>query len=90
MCSSAETYLYKLIDPLCSLDSDLEETQDPSHNVDNSVRNLRRGVDGTNVSTGVVKHEWFDELGSNTLAELWGGIKVVFPRETVELLKGQL
>lgn len=68
---SAVTCLFKLINPLCGLDSHLEETQDPSHNVDNSVRYLSRGADVTNVSTGIVKHEGFHELGSNTLGKLW-------------------
>ena len=78
---SAVTDLLELIDPLCGLDSDLEEIQDASHNVDNSVRNLSGGADVTDVSTGVVEHEGFDELGSNALGELQGGIKAVFPWE---------
>lgn len=84
------TYLFQFINPLCGLDSDLEETQYPSHNVYNSVRNLSRGADVTNVSAGVVKHEGFDELGGKTSGELWGGNKTVFPREAVELLEGQI
>ncbi len=87
---SAVTHLLKLIDPLCSLDSDLEETQDPSHDVDNSVRDLRRGADVTDVSAGVVKHEGFAELGRNALGELRRRIKTVFPRKAIELLVGQV
>lgn len=69
--SLAVTCLLKLIDPLCGLDSHLEETQDTSHDVDDSVRNLSRSTDVTNVSAGEVKHEGFRELDSNTLGELW-------------------
>lgn len=87
---SATTYLLQLIDPLCGLDSDLEETQDASHNVDNSVSNLSRGSNVTDMSAGIVEHEGFDKLGSNPLGELWGGVKAIFPWEAIELLEDQI
>lgn len=83
-------YLFQVIDSLCGFDSDFKETQDPSDDVDNAVRNLSSSVDVTDMSTGILKHEGFDELGSDTLGELWGGIKAVFPREAIELLEGQV
>lgn len=83
-------YLFQLIDSLCGFDSHFKETQYPSHNVDNTVRDLSSSVDVTNMSTGIVKHEGFDELGSNTLGELWRGIKAIFPWEAIELLKFQV
>ena len=68
----------------------MEQTQYPSHNVDNGVRNLGRGADVTNVSTDVVEHDGFDELGGDTLGELRGGVKAGFPQEAIELLEGQI
>lgn len=79
-----------MIDPLCGLHSDLERTQYPSHDVDGSVRNLSRGADVAHVSGDIVKHEGFDELGSNTLGELCGHVKFVSPIEAVELFKGKI
>lgn len=82
---SALQYLFQFIDRLRGLDGDLEEAQYPSHDVDDGVRDLSRGADVTDVSTGVVKREGFDELASDALGELRGGVKAVFPPEAIEL-----
>lgn len=87
---SAVSHLFKLIDRLCCLHSDLEQIQDPSHDVDNNVRDLSRGADVTDVSTNVVKHDGFDELGSDTLGELWGGFEAVLSEDAVEFLEDQI
>lgn len=86
----AVTCLFQLIDPLSGLDSHMKETQNPSHDVDNSVRNLSRGADVTNVSIGKIKHEGLHKLAGNMLGELWGGIETCFSSEAIKLLKGQI
>ena len=89
-CLSAETRLFQLIDPLCGLDSHLKGAQDASHNVDGGVRSLGGGADVTDMSAGVVEHEGFHKVGGDALSELRGDVKIVSPREAIELLKGQI
>ncbi|TNN84052.1 hypothetical protein EYF80_005658 [Liparis tanakae] len=83
---SEVTDLFKLIDPFCGLHSQLERTQHPSHDVDGSVRNLSRGADVVHVSGDIVKHEGFDQLGSNTLDKTQRKMKMNMPWKVLAMV----
>lgn len=84
------TYLLQLIDSWWGLDSCMEETQYPSHNVDSGVSDVRSCLDLPNMAVAVLKLERFGELGSNTLTELGALNEITFPWDAIELCEGHI
>lgn len=84
------TYLLQLIDSWWGLDSCMEETQYPSHNVDSGLRDVRSCLDLSNMAVAVLKLERFGELGSQTLSEFGGLIEITFPWDSIELCEGHI
>ena len=90
ICQLDLLYLLQAVDPLCGLHSDLEEAKDPSNNIDNSGRDLRRGMDVDDMSIGVLKHKRFDELSSDVFCQFWGGIVAILARVATVLGHSQI
>lgn len=84
------TYLLQLIDSWWGLDSCMEETQHPSHNVNSGLSDVRSCLDLPNMAVDVLKLERFGELGSNTLTELGALTEITFPCDAIELCEGHV
>lgn len=82
------TYLLQLIDRWWGLDSCMEETQHPSHNVDSGLSDVRCCLDLPNMAVDVLKLERFGELGSKKLTEPGALNEITFPRDAIELCEG--